>query len=86
MIHLYISFGGEGDALTLTLQLDNVLTSAPAGLIFYHGLTKMSIQGDQKKLKKGFYKFLQFWRRKWILVGKIYFPSLFILWSKVEKS
>ena len=51
--------------------------------------SKCIIKGDQKKPNKSFDKFLclnpQFWGRKWILVDKIHFPSLFILWSKVKK-
>ena len=27
----------------------------------------------------------RFWGRKWVPIGKIHFPLLFILWSKVEK-
>ena len=39
--------------------------------------------------KKSFYLFLclnpQFLGRKWVQGGKIHFPLLFILWSKIEK-
>ena len=47
------------------------------------------LKGVQKKPNKSFVLFLclnpRFWGRKLVLVGKIHFPSLFILWSKVEK-
>ena len=42
------------------------------------------IKGDKKKPNKSFYKFSIF-GPKLILEGKMNFPSLFILWSKVEK-
>ena len=47
------------------------------------------IKGHKKKPNKSVDIFLclnpRFWGQKWVLACKIHFPSLFILWSKVEK-
>ena len=49
----------------------------------------VQLKGEQKKPHKSFDLFLclnpRIRGRKWVLVDKIHFPSLLILWSKVKK-